>query len=442
MFITFKNEGVNMRSITIFYFFIFLSFFINATFATSYYVSSSGNDSNSGTSTSSPWKTLNKLDAVDFKGGDVIHFNRGDKWTGKFKVTESGDSENPIRFTSYGNGAIPKLSNPDWDYNWDGVVMRVSGDYIVIEKLHFFDGAAHPDEENKDKHENVYDMGAVNLTRETEHCTVQYCEFEDYPIGVQSQGKYNKIFQNYFHDCNRGMCLPFWGPIGVFSGGSYDEISYNYIINYKGGGSGGFDGGAIEIDHFMWGAGHIGYGADYIKIHHNISIENAGFLEPEGLDSTRGNNYLDVYSNFSDDFKWFISDDDLNHSTVRNNTSLRVLPWQKKLEFVLIIQGVENKVRNNVFIVANNLTAFTGEIPFEQNYNLYYSHDQSVSDPVGREIDATEEILSDWKELSPELYDSSGKILRPEPDKNGVIKAWVPTDTKYEFESFSIILPQ
>jgi hypothetical protein len=382
------------------------------------------------------------LDAVDFKGGDVIHFNRGDKWTGKFKVTESGDSENPIRFTSYGNGAIPKLSNPDWDYNWDGVVMRVSGDYIVIEKLHFFDGAAHPDEENKDKHENVYDMGAVNLTRETEHCTVQYCEFEDYPIGVQSQGKYNKIFQNYFHDCNRGMCLPFWGPIGVFSGGSYDEISYNYIINYKGGGSGGFDGGAIEIDHFMWGAGHIGYGADYIKIHHNISIENAGFLEPEGLDSTRGNNYLDVYSNFSDDFKWFISDDDLNHSTVRNNTSLRVLPWQKKLEFVLIIQGVENKVRNNVFIVANNLTAFTGEIPFEQNYNLYYSHDQSVSDPVGREIDATEEILSDWKELSPELYDSSGKILRPEPDKNGVIKAWVPTDTKYEFESFSIILPQ
>jgi|GEM_PF-6743572 len=74
----------------------------------------------------------------------------------------------------------------------------------------------------------------------------------------------------------------------------------------------------------MWGAGHIGYGADHIKIHHNISIENAGFLEPKVLDNTRSNNY----SNFSDDYKWFISDDDLNYSTIRNNTSLNVLPCQ------------------------------------------------------------------------------------------------------------------
>ncbi len=34
-------------------------------------------------------------------------------------------------------------------------------------------------------------------------------------------------------------------------------------------------------DRFMWGAGHIGYGADNIKVHNNISIQNAGFLEPE-----------------------------------------------------------------------------------------------------------------------------------------------------------------
>jgi hypothetical protein len=431
-----------MRYITVFYFFIFLVFLCNASFATNYYVSSSGNDGNSGTSTSSPWKTLSKLDSVDFKAGDTIHFKRGDKWTGKFKVTESGDSNNPIRFTSYGNGAFPKLSNPDWDYTWDGVVIRVSGDYLIIEKLHFLNGPEHPYESDKDKHENVYDMGAVNLTRDSEYCTIQFCEFEDYPIGVQSQGKYNKIYQNYFHDCNSGMCLPYWGPIAIFCGGNYDEISYNYIINYHGGGSGGFDGGAIEIDHFMWGAGHIGYGADNIKVHHNISVKNAGFLEPEALDSTRGNSYLDIYSNFSDDYKWFISDPELNHSTVRNNTSLRVLPWKKSLEFVLMIQGVGNKVLHNVFIVANNLTAFDSETAIERKQNLYYSHDQSVSDPVGRQKDATEDILSGWTKLSPEIYNSSGEILRPQPDSNGVIKAWVPTDTKYEFESFSITLPQ
>jgi hypothetical protein len=423
-------------------FFALYLFLCTAGSATNYYISASGNDDNSGTTESSPWKTLDKLDSFKFKSGDVIQFKRGDEWIGKFRVTASGDSVNPITFTTYGTGALPKLSNPVWDYTWDGVVMRVSGDYILIENLHFINGPVHPFEDRKDKHENVYDMGAVNLTRESEHCIVQYCEIEDYPIGVQSQGKYNKIYQNYFHDCNKGMCLPYWGPIAIFDGGLYDEISYNYVINYKGGGSGGFDGGAIEIDHFMWGEGHIGYGADYIKVHHNIGIENAGFLEPEALDNTKGNNHLEIYSNFSDDYKWFVSDSDLHHSTIRNNTSLRVLPWQKPLEFVLIIEGVGNSVLHNVFIVGNKLTVFTSDMEMERKDNLYYSHDHSVSDPVGIQKNETDEIVTDWNKLSPELYSSGGELLSPRPDKMGVIKAWVPTDKKYQFESFMITLPK
>jgi hypothetical protein len=422
---------------------ICLAFLCHAAFAANYYVSSSGNDSNPGTSESAPWQTLSKLDSVDFTAGDVIHFRRGEKWLGRFRVTESGKPGNPIRFTSYGKGAFPKLSNPNWDYTWDGSVIRVSGAYIEIEKLHFIDGAAHPYEENKAAHENVYDMGAVNLTRDSKHCLVQYCEFEDYPIGVQSQGQYNKIYQNYFHDCNKGMCLPFWGPIGIFSGGSYDEICYNYVINYKGGGSGGFDGGAIEIDRFMWGAGHIGYGGDHIKVHHNISIENAGFLEPEALDGTPGNSYMEIYANYSDDYKWFISDEDLNYSTIRNNTSLRVLPWTKSWHMVLAINGVENRVLNNLFIVSDKLAVFEfPEIEIEHSNNLYYSHDHSTSDPVGKPVHETEEILSGWEKLSPAIYNSSGELNRLRPDKEGVITAWIPTDTKYEFKSFSIQLPQ
>jgi|APSaa5957512622_1039677.scaffolds.fasta_scaffold16328_2 hypothetical protein len=427
------------RTITV----IILSLLIQSVFAENYYISAAGDDVNSGTSVASPWETLEKLDESTFKAGDVIHFNRGDKWLGRFEVTESGEVNNPIVFTAYGKGAFPKLSNPNWDYTWDGAVIRVSGSYITIEKLHFIDGAAHPYEEAKDKHENVYDMGAVNLNRESKYCTVQYCEFEDYPIGVQSQGAHNTIYQNYFHDCNKGMCLPFWGPIAIFSGGSHDEISYNYVINYKGGGSGGFDGGAIEIDRFMWGAGHIGYGADYNKVHHNISIENAGFLEPEGLDNTPGNNYMEVYSNYSDDYKWFISDEDLNYSTIRNNTSLRVLPWTKSWHMVLAVQGIEDKLLNNVFIVSDSLKVIEyPEFDMERKHNLYYSHDKTSTDPIGKLKDSTEEVLTSWKKLSPKLYSKRGKILRPEPNKKGIIKAWVPTDTKYEFESFTITLPQ
>jgi len=431
-----------MKRVSVFQLCLLLVCFSNVSFATDYYVSSAGNDGNSGTSLSSTWKSLAKLNSIDFAAGDVIQFKRGDKWIGKFELTESGNSDNPIKFSSYGQGALPKLSNPDWDYDWDGVVMLVTGKHIIIENLHFIDGPIHPYEEAKDKHENVYDMGAVNFTRDSKYCTIQFCEFENYPIGVQSQGEYNKIYQNYFHDCNQGMCLPFWGPIAIFVGGPHNEISYNYIINYKGGGSGGFDGGAIEIDRFMWGAGHIGYGADNIKVHHNISIQNAGFLEPEGLDGTPGNNYLEIYSNYSDDYKWFVCDEDLNYSTIRNNTSLRVLPWQKPLEFVIIIDGVENKILNNVFVTANNLKVIVSTLEVEHKNNLYYSHDQSVSDPVGIEKDDTEKILSDWSELSPKIYNDNGELLRIQPDTRKVIKAYVPTNVKYEFESFSITLPQ
>jgi hypothetical protein len=448
-----------MRNFTALLVFIHLVLVSNTLLATNYYLSSSGNDSYSGTSKLTPWKTLSKLDSMQFQPGDTIHFKKGDEWLGRFKITESGSAINPICFTSYGEGDFPQLSNPNWDYTWDGGVIRVLGSYIVVEEIHFIDGAAHPYEEDKAAHENVYDMGAINLTKQSKYCTVQYCEFEDYPIGVQSQGQHNKIFQNYFHDCNKGMCLPFWGPIAIFSGGLYDEISYNYVINYKGGGFGGFDGGAIEIDHFMWGDGYIGYGADSIKIHHNISIENAGFLEPEALNNTKGNNYIEIYNNFSDDYKWFISDDDLNYSTVRNNTSLRILPWQKSLEFTILIQGVENKVLHNLFIVANSLTTYVSEAaaadimaryPYyvhqgsvlERKHNIYYCHDQSVLDPIGRMKNETEEVLSSWEKLAPPIYDSSGAVLRPQPDNNGIIRAWVPTDKKFEFESFTIMLPQ
>ena len=438
-----KCEGGNMRNKNVTLLAALMILLWVSLFANNYYISSSGDDRNSGTSPSSPWATLSSLDAVRFKAGDTVYFNRGDKWLGRFKIPESGTAQNPIRFTSYGDGAFPILSNPNWDYTWDGSVIRVSGEYIIIENLHFVDGASHPYEENKSRHENVYDMGAVNLSRDSKHCSVQYCEFEDYPIGVQSQGQYNRIYQNYFHDCNKGMCLPYWGPIGIFVGGSYNEISYNYVINYKGGGSGGFDGGAIEIDHFMWGAGHIGYGADHIKIHHNISIENAGFLEPEALDNTRGNNYIEIYSNFSDDYKWFISDDDLNYSTIRNNTSLRVLPWQKSWHMVLAIQGIQNKVMNNVFIVSNGLKVIQyPEIDIEHKYNIYYSHDHSVADPIGKAKDSTEEILYTWQKLYPELYDKEGNILRPSKDKKGVVRAWTPGSNKYKFEPFFIVLPQ
>src|SRR5690554_6159300 len=60
--------------------------------ATIYYVSTSGNDSNSGTNADSPWKSLSKVNSFSFKAGDQILFKRGEQWTGTITVNASGTS--------------------------------------------------------------------------------------------------------------------------------------------------------------------------------------------------------------------------------------------------------------------------------------------------------------------------------------------------------------
>ena len=80
--------------------------------ATNYYLAANGNDGNSGTSTSSPWKTLSKLNSFfnSLKAGDNIYLNRGDVFYGSLTVTKSGSSGSPITISAYGSGANPVIT--------------------------------------------------------------------------------------------------------------------------------------------------------------------------------------------------------------------------------------------------------------------------------------------------------------------------------------------
>jgi len=80
--------------------------------ATDYYVSSSGNDSNDGLSTSSPWKTIEKVNSIfsTLKPGDKILFRRGDTFYGTINITKSGVSGSPITLGSYGTGDKPVIT--------------------------------------------------------------------------------------------------------------------------------------------------------------------------------------------------------------------------------------------------------------------------------------------------------------------------------------------
>src|SRR5690348_18347392 len=76
--------------------------------ATTYYLFSSvGNDSNNGTSSSSPWKTLNTLNsfAAPLKPGDKVLFNRGDIFYGNITITAVGSFLSLLTCGTYGVAA-------------------------------------------------------------------------------------------------------------------------------------------------------------------------------------------------------------------------------------------------------------------------------------------------------------------------------------------------
>ena len=79
--------------------------------ASTYYVSSStGSDSNNGTSSSTAWQTIAHVNGQSFQPGDSVLFKRGDVWNESLAPASSGSSGNPISFDAYGSGAAPNLT--------------------------------------------------------------------------------------------------------------------------------------------------------------------------------------------------------------------------------------------------------------------------------------------------------------------------------------------
>ena len=87
--------------------------------SSTYYVdNANGSDSNSGTSPSSAFATVGKINAMKLQGGQTVAFKAGDEWHEQLNVTQSGAAGAPITYTSYGNGAQPILNASDAVSGW------------------------------------------------------------------------------------------------------------------------------------------------------------------------------------------------------------------------------------------------------------------------------------------------------------------------------------
>lgn len=84
-----------------------------------YYIdATSGLDSNNGTSQSSAWKTISKINAENFNPGDSIMFKRNETWREQLTIPSSGSSGNPITFGDYGTGNKPIINPTEIVSNW------------------------------------------------------------------------------------------------------------------------------------------------------------------------------------------------------------------------------------------------------------------------------------------------------------------------------------
>lgn len=96
------------------------------TLMSTYYISTSGSDSNNGTSASSPWKSISKVNASRFKPGDSILFQGGQTFSGAlvFRSYDGNSTTNPVKVGSYGNGRATINSGKTtgaWDWGTSGL---------------------------------------------------------------------------------------------------------------------------------------------------------------------------------------------------------------------------------------------------------------------------------------------------------------------------------
>lgn len=97
---------------------------------TAYFVDSgAGNDSNSGTSSAAPWRSLSKVNATTFSPGDTVSFKAGGSWHGSLTIGSSGSATNPVTFGAYGSGAAPLIAGDG--VNGNAVYVHNAHDVVV-----------------------------------------------------------------------------------------------------------------------------------------------------------------------------------------------------------------------------------------------------------------------------------------------------------------------
>tara|TARA_Y100000813_G_scaffold153453_1_gene113616 strand:+ start:2241 stop:4517 length:2277 start_codon:yes stop_codon:yes gene_type:complete len=121
---------------------IFLIILFGNTKAQVYYVSSSqGNDQNDGLSIESPFRSIDKLNSMEFNPGDSIYFKSGDYWKGMFWLKGSGTFAEPIVVDVYGGENRPIIDG----YGYQASILIFNDQNIEVNGLELYNSFSHLD---------------------------------------------------------------------------------------------------------------------------------------------------------------------------------------------------------------------------------------------------------------------------------------------------------
>lgn len=255
---------------------------------TTYYLDCQlGSDTNTGTSQSTPWKTLTKASNFNFLAGDKLLLKKGCIWEGRLTLTESGTSTENVLVSNYGIGELPLIIS-----STNGASsIQISGSYITIDGLYLRQTSSVLDagclNNPKGQINGVsFESGATNNTLKNSKIEGGYAG-----VFLKSGSNRNQVLNNQF--LNNTMMSPLdtssdndAGAFGVLIHGDDNKISNNTFsgqdacsYDY------GRDGSAVEV-----------YGGQRNVISYNIARNSDAFTE---LGNSRSQDNTFAYNLYS-----------------------------------------------------------------------------------------------------------------------------------------------
>jgi hypothetical protein len=295
------SPGLYFTAFSIFFLILFSCSGKSSSDGNRYYLSTNGNDNNSGRTLAAAWLTIDKLNSIDLNPGDKVLFEAGQTFPGTIRLNnrDSGLSNQRIQFSSTGSGKAiidggnsSAISADSCSYlSISGLILKGSGrkdgntedgliitrsDSVIIDSLEvygFQHSGVHLNKSSNSRITHVYahDNGfaGIHITGSTSwdstafdnhNIYIGYCKAENNPgdpsvtenhsgSGIIASSTDSGIIE-YCEALNNGWDMPWHGngPVGIWIWDCSD-FTIQYCISHDNKTSkGAADGGGFDFD--------------------------------------------------------------------------------------------------------------------------------------------------------------------------------------------------